>query len=186
MKRGDGGVMMKTGELWVSLCPHVSCRSGEKGLIEWLKNLFGLPLSSRLLRPDGVVNNPLKVLHNLSPIIIGCRVIFEMLLSLGCLHLSPWFVHPFSSSPLSFSALSLLLFFWFILTGVPSPSLHRITFCHLPFQSKWLYIGTERGNIHIVNVESFTLSGYVIMWNKAIELWVLLPTCHPLMLPPTL
>ncbi|XP_049451286.1 syntaxin-binding protein 5 isoform X6 [Epinephelus fuscoguttatus] len=46
----------------------------------------------------------------------------------------------------------------------------RITYCHLPFQSKWLYIGTERGNIHIVNVESFTLSGYVIMWNKAIEL----------------
>ncbi|KTF74818.1 hypothetical protein cypCar_00032533 [Cyprinus carpio] len=46
----------------------------------------------------------------------------------------------------------------------------KITFCHLPFQSKWLYVGTERGNIHIVNVESFTLSGYVIMWNKAIEL----------------
>ncbi|XP_018589241.1 syntaxin-binding protein 5 isoform X1 [Scleropages formosus] len=46
----------------------------------------------------------------------------------------------------------------------------RITFCHLPFQSKWLYVGTERGNIYIVNVESFTLSGYVIMWNKAIEL----------------
>uniref|UniRef100_A0A6Q2YVA2 Syntaxin-binding protein 5-like n=1 Tax=Esox lucius TaxID=8010 RepID=A0A6Q2YVA2_ESOLU len=46
----------------------------------------------------------------------------------------------------------------------------RITFCHLPFQSKWLYIGSEKGNIHIVNVESFTLSGYVIMWNKAIEL----------------
>uniref|UniRef100_A0A672QQJ7 Syntaxin-binding protein 5-like n=1 Tax=Sinocyclocheilus grahami TaxID=75366 RepID=A0A672QQJ7_SINGR len=45
-----------------------------------------------------------------------------------------------------------------------------ITFCHLPFQSKWLYIGTERGNIHLVNVESFTLSGYTIMWNKAIEL----------------
>ncbi|TNN65684.1 Syntaxin-binding protein 5 [Liparis tanakae] len=45
-----------------------------------------------------------------------------------------------------------------------------ITFCHLPFQSKWLYIGTERGNIHLVNVESFMLSGYVIMWNKAIEL----------------
>uniref|UniRef100_A0A8C7MHK0 Syntaxin-binding protein 5-like n=1 Tax=Oncorhynchus kisutch TaxID=8019 RepID=A0A8C7MHK0_ONCKI len=42
----------------------------------------------------------------------------------------------------------------------------RITFVHLPFQSKWLYIGTEKGNIHIVNVESFTLSGYVIMWNK--------------------
>ncbi|XP_014903006.1 syntaxin-binding protein 5 isoform X7 [Poecilia latipinna] len=49
-------------------------------------------------------------------------------------------------------------------------SRERITYCHLPFQSKWLYIGSERGNIHIVNVESFTLSGYVIMWNKAIEL----------------
>ncbi|XP_045918396.1 syntaxin-binding protein 5 isoform X2 [Micropterus dolomieu] len=49
-------------------------------------------------------------------------------------------------------------------------SRERITYCHLPFQSKWLYVGTERGNIHIVNVESFTLSGYVIMWNKAIEL----------------
>ncbi|XP_046712460.1 syntaxin-binding protein 5 isoform X5 [Silurus meridionalis] len=49
-------------------------------------------------------------------------------------------------------------------------SRERITFCHLPFQSKWLYVGTERGNIHIVNVESFTLSGYVIMWNKAIDL----------------
>ncbi|KAM4521693.1 syntaxin-binding protein 5a isoform 1-T1 [Odontesthes bonariensis] len=49
-------------------------------------------------------------------------------------------------------------------------SKERMTFCHVPFQSKWLYIGTERGNIHIVNVESFMLSGYVIMWNKAIEL----------------
>ncbi|XP_025098428.1 syntaxin-binding protein 5-like isoform X3 [Pomacea canaliculata] len=46
----------------------------------------------------------------------------------------------------------------------------RITYCHLPFQSKWLYIGTERGNVHIVNIESFVLSGYVINWNKAIEL----------------
>ncbi|XP_066471966.1 syntaxin-binding protein 5-like isoform X2 [Tiliqua scincoides] len=46
----------------------------------------------------------------------------------------------------------------------------RITFCHLPFQSKWLYVGTEKGNTHIVNIESFILSGYVIMWNKAIEL----------------
>ncbi|KAG1677408.1 Syntaxin-binding protein 5 [Nymphon striatum] len=46
----------------------------------------------------------------------------------------------------------------------------RITCCHLPFQSKWLYIGTVRGNIHVANVESFVLSGYVINWNKAIEL----------------
>ncbi|XP_074645038.1 syntaxin-binding protein 5-like [Tubulanus polymorphus] len=45
-----------------------------------------------------------------------------------------------------------------------------ITCCHLPFQSKWLYIGTEKGNVHIVNIESFILSGYIINWNKAIEL----------------
>uniref|UniRef100_A0A674MME7 Syntaxin-binding protein 5-like n=1 Tax=Takifugu rubripes TaxID=31033 RepID=A0A674MME7_TAKRU len=59
----------------------------------------------------------------------------------------------------------------------------RITFCHLPFQSKWLYIGTERGNIHIVNVESFTLSGYVIMWNKAIELVQVNVTCITFLFP---
>ncbi|XP_044143314.1 syntaxin-binding protein 5-like isoform X1 [Bufo gargarizans] len=46
----------------------------------------------------------------------------------------------------------------------------RITCCHLPFQSKWLYVGTERGNTHIVNILSFVLSGYMVMWNKAIEL----------------
>ncbi|KAF8784439.1 Syntaxin-binding protein 5 like protein [Argiope bruennichi] len=46
----------------------------------------------------------------------------------------------------------------------------RITYTCLPFQSKWLYVGTERGNVHIVNVESFTLSGYVINWNKAVEI----------------
>ncbi|XP_053561114.1 syntaxin-binding protein 5-like [Bombina bombina] len=46
----------------------------------------------------------------------------------------------------------------------------RVTCCHLPFQSKWLYVGTEKGNMHIVNIESFVLSGYFVMWNKAIEL----------------
>lgn len=46
----------------------------------------------------------------------------------------------------------------------------RLTHCHLPFQSKWLYCGTDRGNVHLVNVESFTLSGYIIYWNKAVEL----------------
>ncbi|XP_075228218.1 syntaxin-binding protein tomosyn [Lycorma delicatula] len=45
----------------------------------------------------------------------------------------------------------------------------RITFIHLPLQSKWLYVGSERGNIHVVNIESFVVSGYVINWNKAIE-----------------
>ena len=48
--------------------------------------------------------------------------------------------------------------------------IRRITYFHLPFQSKWLYVGTEKGNIHVVNIESFTISGYIINWNKAIEL----------------
>ncbi|KAH9491383.1 Syntaxin-binding protein 5-like, partial [Bulinus truncatus] len=46
----------------------------------------------------------------------------------------------------------------------------KVSKCHLPFQSKWLYVGTERGNVHVVNIESFTCSGYIINWNKAIEL----------------
>ncbi|XP_057339571.1 syntaxin-binding protein 5 isoform X2 [Microplitis mediator] len=45
----------------------------------------------------------------------------------------------------------------------------RITSIHLPLQSKWLYVGTERGNIHVLHIETFVLSGYVINWNKAIE-----------------
>ncbi|KAL0110334.1 hypothetical protein PUN28_013771 [Cardiocondyla obscurior] len=45
----------------------------------------------------------------------------------------------------------------------------RISCIHLPLQSKWLYIGTERGNVHILHIETFVLSGYVINWNKAIE-----------------
>ncbi|CAL4059524.1 unnamed protein product, partial [Meganyctiphanes norvegica] len=45
----------------------------------------------------------------------------------------------------------------------------RITCMFLPFQCKWLYVGTERGNIHVVNVEVFQLSGYIINWNKAID-----------------
>ncbi|XP_077270229.1 syntaxin-binding protein tomosyn isoform X9 [Temnothorax americanus] len=45
----------------------------------------------------------------------------------------------------------------------------RITCIHLPLQSKWLYIGTDRGNVHILHIESFVLSGYIINWNKAIE-----------------
>nr|XP_037875442.1 syntaxin-binding protein 5 isoform X9 [Bombyx mori] len=44
-----------------------------------------------------------------------------------------------------------------------------VTCLHLPLQSKWVHVGTERGNVHVVNVETFALSGYVINWNKAIE-----------------
>ncbi|XP_055615497.1 syntaxin-binding protein 5 isoform X4 [Toxorhynchites rutilus septentrionalis] len=45
----------------------------------------------------------------------------------------------------------------------------RITHLHLPVGTKWLYVGTEKGNTHIVHADSFTLSGYVINWNKAID-----------------
>lgn len=137
----------------------------------WLNDLFGLPLSFPLRQPDGAVNNPLEVLHNLSLVITGHWVIFGKPVSLCRSHPSSWFVR--TSHPHYFIFLTFL-------THVSFLSPCRITFCHLPFQSKWLYIGTERGNIHIVNVESFMLSGYVIMWNKAIELWVL--TAH--VLPP--
>ncbi|XP_039961588.1 syntaxin-binding protein 5 isoform X2 [Bactrocera tryoni] len=52
----------------------------------------------------------------------------------------------------------------------------RVTCLHLPVGSKWLYVGTERGNIHVVHVETFSLSGYIINWNKAIEV---VRTSHP-------
>lgn len=46
----------------------------------------------------------------------------------------------------------------------------HITCLHQTLMSKWLYIGTEKGNLHVANVETFELSGYSIAWNKAIEL----------------
>ncbi|XP_031573788.1 syntaxin-binding protein 5-like isoform X2 [Actinia tenebrosa] len=46
----------------------------------------------------------------------------------------------------------------------------RITCLHLPFTSKWMFVGTEKGNIHIVNIERFDVSGYSINWNKAIDI----------------
>uniref|UniRef100_A0A336MCQ5 CSON009628 protein n=1 Tax=Culicoides sonorensis TaxID=179676 RepID=A0A336MCQ5_CULSO len=52
----------------------------------------------------------------------------------------------------------------------------RITFLHLAVGSKWLYVGTEKGNIHVVNTEAFSLSGYIINWNKTIDL---ISRAHP-------
>ena len=37
------------------------------------------------------------------------------------------------------------------------------------FQDKWLYIGTDKGNVHILNMETFTLSGYKIDWNRLMD-----------------
>lgn len=46
----------------------------------------------------------------------------------------------------------------------------HITCIHQTLTSKWLYVGTDKGNLYVVNVETFQLSGYSIAWNKAIEL----------------
>uniref|UniRef100_A0A914XGW2 Lethal giant larvae homologue 2 domain-containing protein n=1 Tax=Plectus sambesii TaxID=2011161 RepID=A0A914XGW2_9BILA len=46
----------------------------------------------------------------------------------------------------------------------------QVTCIHLPYQSKWLYVGTDKGNVYVVSIGPFTLSGYVINWNKAIDL----------------
>ncbi|XP_063676255.1 syntaxin-binding protein 5-like [Bolinopsis microptera] len=40
--------------------------------------------------------------------------------------------------------------------------------CKLPLFTKWIYLGTEKGNIFVVNLETFDLSGYQIMWNQTI------------------
>lgn len=50
--------------------------------------------------------------------------------------------------------------------------MNRITCLNLPIASKWLYVGTDKGNVHVVNIDSFALSGYIINWNKAIEVYV--------------
>lgn len=52
----------------------------------------------------------------------------------------------------------------------------HITYLHLPVGSKWLYVGTEKGNVHMVHIETFALSGYIINWNKTIDV---LRKSHP-------
>jgi syntaxin-binding protein 5 len=42
---------------------------------------------------------------------------------------------------------------------------------HLPFQSNWLFIGTEKGNTYLLNIyNNFSQSGYDIKWNNVIQL----------------
>ena len=36
-------------------------------------------------------------------------------------------------------------------------------------QDKWVYIGTERGNVYCMNLETFQLSAYIISWNKLMD-----------------
>ena len=53
---------------------------------------------------------------------------------------------------------------------------HRLQFseniciCHIPTQSYWMYVGTTRGNLYVVDVSTFTLSEYMIYWNHLVEL----------------
>uniref|UniRef100_A0A1I8GL37 WD_REPEATS_REGION domain-containing protein n=1 Tax=Macrostomum lignano TaxID=282301 RepID=A0A1I8GL37_9PLAT len=47
---------------------------------------------------------------------------------------------------------------------------------YLPFQSKFVYIGTTQGNVYLMNIETFRLSGYIINWNKVIGM---LQSVHP-------
>ncbi|KAL3098840.1 hypothetical protein niasHT_024594 [Heterodera trifolii] len=49
-------------------------------------------------------------------------------------------------------------------------SKERISTIYLPFQSRWLYVGTEKGNIYFVCLATFELSTYIIQWNKAVDM----------------
>ncbi|CAI4230060.1 unnamed protein product [Auanema sp. JU1783] len=46
----------------------------------------------------------------------------------------------------------------------------NVSTIHLPMNSKYLYVGTIKGNVYFVSLDTFQLSPYVIMWNKAIDL----------------
>ncbi|XP_023338537.1 syntaxin-binding protein 5 [Eurytemora carolleeae] len=45
-----------------------------------------------------------------------------------------------------------------------------ITCIYSALRSKWMYVGTDKGNVHVMNLDSFSLSGYSISWNKAIDM----------------
>jgi len=44
----------------------------------------------------------------------------------------------------------------------------RVSHIYSPVDSEWLYVGTEKGNIHIVQLLNFLLSSYTIHWNKGL------------------
>ena len=46
----------------------------------------------------------------------------------------------------------------------------RVTKCSYTYGSHWLYVGTDKSNIHLVRVEGLALSAYTIDWNKVAEL----------------
>ena len=60
-------------------------------------------------------------------------------------------------------------------------SLPRISRCLLPvtFNSKWLLAGTYNGNVYVINLDTFALSSYKIMWNNAIGMYVFATRAMP-------
>ncbi|CUT99354.1 syntaxin binding protein 5 [Echinococcus multilocularis] len=44
-----------------------------------------------------------------------------------------------------------------------------LTCGYLAVSSSWLSVGSEQGNVHFVNIQHFCTSGYVINWNRAIN-----------------
>ncbi|VDL18373.1 unnamed protein product [Hymenolepis diminuta] len=45
----------------------------------------------------------------------------------------------------------------------------RLTCGYLAVSGSWLSVGSDQGNVHFVNVQQFNTSGYVINWNRAIN-----------------
>ena len=45
-----------------------------------------------------------------------------------------------------------------------------MTKCSYTYGSHWLYVGTDKSNIHLVRVEGLVLSAYTIPWNEVAEL----------------
>ena len=45
----------------------------------------------------------------------------------------------------------------------------RVVKCSHTYGSNWLYVGTDKGNVHLICVEDLALSAYTIHWNKVAE-----------------
>jgi hypothetical protein len=67
------------------------------------------------------------------------------------------------------------LYLWSLETRSPQ-IVHKLEFqreqmshMYLPYGCEWLYVGMEGGNLYVVNVEEFSLSGYNIYWEKIVE-----------------
>ena len=58
----------------------------------------------------------------------------------------------------------------------PLKRLLQVQLSFAAVNSNWLFVGTERGNTHVLKLDTFTLSGYIINWNKAIGV---MASAHP-------